>query len=436
MRRSASRAESLKRRGRTAAVIRALPLAALVAILVAAVTARIGRSGRDTEAPAPHVTSATTGASSASALEAPLRGPSPPPAAHVPEGAARMIHGGPRHVHRSAATGPRTMKAGRSFDVGGPIAAQVTASPDEKTLYVATLSGDLVALAREDGVRRWTVALGDRVYSTPLVADDGTVYVGTDAKQLVAVSAAGAVIFRIDVDGEADSGPAFGADGTIVFAAGRSVLAARKGGDLAWRFSAKDKVYTSPAVTDDGLVIFGSQDDHVYAVRPGGALAWKVDLGADVDGAPAVSDDGSIYVGTDAGEIVKLDHDGNVVWRTAVFGFVRGVLSIARNGDVLAGTYGPVPRVVRVAPDGAIKGAFAIRGTGAKEFGIHGGPLEDASGTLFFGAQDDRVYAIGPDGEVLLRAATGGDVDAPLTLLSDGTLVAPSEDGHVTLLLP
>jgi hypothetical protein len=29
-----------------------------------------------------------------------------------------------------------------------------------------------------------------------------------------------------------------------------------------------------------------------------------------------------------------------------------------------------------------------------------------------------------------------GDVDGPLTLLSDGALVVPSEDGTVTLLLP
>lgn len=354
----------------------------------------------------------------------------------MPTGAARMVHGSPRHVHRASARGPSAAKLGLRVEIGGPIAAQVTASPDEKTLYVASLDGNVVAVSREDGTKRWTVALGDRVYSAPLVADDGTIYVGGDAKKLFAISPAGAVLWKLDVDGEVDSGATFAEDGTIVFAAGRYVHAARKGGDLAWRFAAKDKVFAAPAVTDEGLIVFGSQDDHVYALRADGTLAWSVDLGADVDGAAAVSDDGAIYVGTDKEEIVRLDAKGNVAWRANVGGFVRGVLSVARNGDVLAGTYGPVPRVVRVAPDGVVRGSFAIHGTGAKEFGIHGGPLEDEAGTLYFGAQDDAVYAIAADGTVRFRFRTGADVDAPLTLLGDGTLAVPSEDGSLTLLLP
>ena len=89
---------------------------------------------------------------------------------------------------------------------------------------------------------------------------------------------------------------------------------------------------------------------------------------------------------------------------------------------------------MRVRPDGTLAGAHAIQGTGAKEFGIHGAPLEDATGALFFGAQDDRVYAIDVSGALLFVHETKGDVDGPLTLLSDGTLLVPSEDGSVTAL--
>ena len=182
--------------------------------------------------------------------------------------------------------------------------------------------------------------------------------------------------------------------------------------------------------------MFGSQDHHVYALASDGSLSWSTDLGADVDGGPAIAEDGAIYVGTDRGEIVRLDARGKMAWRTQVGGFVRGGLAVARNGDVLAGTYGPVPRTVRVTPEGEIRGAFPIKGTGAREFGIHGGPLEDAEGTLFFGAQDDAAYAIAADGAQRWRFETGADVDAPLTLLSDGSLIVPSEDGTVTMLLP
>jgi outer membrane protein assembly factor BamB len=416
----------------------------LAAVVVASVAVRLRgpaspRPSAAARASASHVTT-TAPSGSPGGLSSPLRSPaaSPSAAAASPSAAAapRMIHGGPRHLHRSGARGPRAVRVGWRAQIGGPIAAQVTASPDERTLYASTLTGSVVALGRDDGKTRWAAELGERVYSTPLVHDDGTLYVGSDAKRLVALSPEGRVLWRLEVEGEVDSGATFGSDGTIVFAAGPFVHAVRRGGDLAWRFAARNKVFTSPAVTGQGRIVFGSQDDHVRALGPGGALLWSTDLGADVDGAAVIGDDDAVYVGTDKGEVVRLDASGRVVWRTNVGGFVRGVLSLAGNGDVLAGTYGPVPRVVRLAPDGAIRGGFAIQGTGAREFGIHGSPLEDGDGSLYFGAQDDAVYAIDPDGAVKWRFETGADVDAPLTMLGDGSLVIPSEDGTITMLLP
>ncbi|MBL9112282.1 MAG: PQQ-binding-like beta-propeller repeat protein, partial [Myxococcales bacterium] len=40
------------------------------------------------------------------------------------------------------------------------------------------------------------------------------------------------------------------------------------------------------------------------------------------------------------------------------------------------------------------------------------------------------------DGEIVFDFATKGDVDAPLTLLDDGTLIVPSEDGTVYAIAP
>jgi outer membrane protein assembly factor BamB len=418
-----------------AARFRALPLGVLVAFVAVVVVTRLRTRG-------PMPRSTVTLSSSSATVDAALRGLDAPlhaefpPDADVRRSAPRMVHGAPTHTHRAPARGPRTARVGWRVDLGAPITAQVVAAPDEQTLYAATLDGSLVALAREDGAKRWTVALGDRVYSTPLVADDGTLYVGSDAKRLVALNAKGEIAWRLEVEGEVDTGATFGKDGSIIVAAGKELLSVRRGGDIAWRFAARDKIFTSPAVNADGLVVVGSQDNRVYGIGPGGSLAWSVDLGEDVDGAAAIGDDGAIYVGTDKNEVVRLDARGQVVWRTNVGGFVRGVLSIARNGDVLAGTYGPVPRMVRLAPDGAIRGAFTIHGTGAKEFGIHGGALEDDEGTIFFGTQDDAAYAIAPDGSIRWRFLTKADVDAPLTMLADGSLVVPSEDGTITMLLP
>ncbi|HLK36935.1 MAG TPA: PQQ-binding-like beta-propeller repeat protein [Polyangiaceae bacterium] len=365
-------------------------------------------------------------------------GAGPVPDLPVRPSGTRALHGDARHTHRAAGRAPRNAPSiAWSRDVGGPVEAQVVASADEKTLYVASLGGLLVALAASDGTELWRLELGDRAYATPCVGDDGTVYAGADSKKLFAVSPEGKVQWSLDTDGDTDTGIHVDVDGTIVFAAGRTVYRATRTGQVKWRFDARRKVFTSPAIGGGGRIFFGSQDHHVYALTSDGRLAWQSDLGADVDGAAVVGDDGAVYVGTDGDEVVRLDaEDGRVRWRVDVGGFVRGTLSMARNGDVLAGVYGPKPRAVRLrGDDGRIVGDFSIQGTGAKAFGVHGGALEDETGTLLFGGQDDHVYAVGADGELLWRVTADDDVDAPLTLLGDGSVIVASDDGRVRKLV-
>jgi outer membrane protein assembly factor BamB len=406
-----------------------VPLAVIVTVVAAAAVVRLKE-----KAPTPRVapTSAWSEAGVSSALP-PLRGVRPALDAGAAE-APPMLHGDARHTNRAHAEGPHAVRVAWSVDVGGAVEAQVVASRDAQTLYAATLEGALFALARDTGETRWRADLGGRAYATPCVGPDGTIYAGSDAKKFRALTPDGKVVWTIETDGEADTG-AFVAEGLVVFAAGRSVHAARKGGDVAWRFEAKGKVFTAPALAKD-LVVFGSQDHHAYAVRvANGQLAWSVDLGADVDGAPAVGDAGESFFGTDGDEVVRVEPSGAVAWRTNVGGFVRGALSVARNGDVLAGVYGPTPRQVRIdGATGALQSGFSVPGTGARELGVHGGATEDDRGALFFGAQDDVVYAIAPEGTLMWSFAAQGDVDTPITLLPGGAVAFGSDDGHVYLL--
>jgi len=357
--------------------------------------------------------------------------PSPLPPSPI---GARMMHGGAARTHRASGVGPKVPKVKWVAKLPGAVAAQVTTSADEGALYVASLDGTLTSLTRAGG-RAWSVALGDRAYGAPAVGPNGWIYVGSDAKKWFGIKPDGTVAFKLDMEGEVDTSALVLEDGTIVVGAGSDVVAVRPYGDVAWRYRTKGKVFTSPALTKDQLIVFGSQDDHVYAVR-NGELVWAVDVAIDCDGSPVALDDGSIAVGTDAGEVVRISNEGKIVSRTKVGGFVRGPLSLSRSGEIMVGTYGPVPRMVRIGDAGVILGAEPFQGTGAKEFGIHGGPLEDDDGTLFFGSQDDFAYAYGSDGKRLWAYPTKGDVDAPLTLLSDGHLIVPSEDGTVTMFGP
>lgn len=412
-----------------------VPLAALVVATTALVARKVVMERAHPASTSGAFTTTTAGpAGSTSARWAPT--PFAPDASAA--GAATTFHGDPQRRHRARGTGPRRVSVAFQTNVGGAVGAQVVASPDGATLYAVTLGGQLVALTL-GGEQKWSFTLGDRAYGAPAIADDGTIFVGSDKRSFFAISPAGRLVYKLDVDGEADVAPLLlpaPSDAQVVFAAGDTVYALRKGGDLSARFRAKRKVYSAPTLLPDGRIAFGAQDHRLYVLGKGLTPGAAIDLGADVDCAAAVMDDGALVVGTDGGEVVSVGRAGEILWRTKVSGYVRGGVTVTRSGDVVVGTFGPVPRVVRLSANGSVLGAFEIQGTGAKDFGIWGSPLEDDAGSLYFGTQDDRVIGLSASGAPIFSYSTQGDVDAPVTMLADGSLVVGSEDGTVTRLLP
>src|SRR5690349_2886248 len=85
-----------------------------------------------------------------------------------------MFGGDARHTGRRGGRAPVKAPAEVwSVDVHGVVAGSPTIGPDG-TIYVASHDGGLYAIDR-DGKVRWTFKTGDRSWSTPAVAEDGTV---------------------------------------------------------------------------------------------------------------------------------------------------------------------------------------------------------------------------------------------------------------------
>lgn len=405
----------------------------LVALLVASISAGAGAWRRwrgHHAAPVASAASTTATATSASVSASPSAAVFAP-VAPAPTGGGRSFRGDRARRHRSAFVGPRETPTARfSWEAGGAIEVMpaITADGD---VVVASLSGKVARLS-PSGVVVWSADLGERIYASPLIAGDAVI-LGSDARKLVSLSlATGKTRWQLDAGGEVDTAPAEGPGGVVIAAAGRVLHALRADGTVRFRVKLPRKIYSSPAVADDGTIFVGAQDHRLYAIAKDGVVAWSRDLGGDVDCAPAIGDDGTIFAASDAGHVVAFDARGNERWRVSVGGFVRGGLTVGRAGAIFVGTYGPGPRVVALdASTGQERWSYRVQGTGAPEFGIHGAPLEDAEGKLFFGAQDDNVYALDAGGRLLWTFPTRGDVDAPLTIGPGGALYAGSDDGRL-----
>jgi hypothetical protein len=103
---------------------RALPLAVMMTLLATALVVRTRRP----VPPRPVAGNPSSVAPPASGST--LRGALPHEAARVSEHAARMVHGDAHHTHRAHGHGPKVAKLAWATAVGGPVEAQVVASPD------------------------------------------------------------------------------------------------------------------------------------------------------------------------------------------------------------------------------------------------------------------------------------------------------------------
>jgi outer membrane protein assembly factor BamB len=189
--------------------------------------------------------------------------------------------------------------------------AKVFAAPavaDDGTIYVGSQDDHFYGLSA-DGEKRWAYQTGGDNDSSPAIGDDGTVYFGSDDGNVYALRPEGRLRWSTDVGGYVRAPLALTLDGTVlagVIGPRPAVIAldAVTGGEI-WRFpvtvadSPQLGVASGPIVDRDGNIYFGAHDDFLYSLTSGGALRWFFEAGADVDAPPILGPDGTLYVGSD-----------------------------------------------------------------------------------------------------------------------------------------
>jgi len=348
----------------------------------------------------------------------------------VEAGPPVMFRGDRRHTARSQEPGPVGSTSQWSFETGGAVTAQAVVGRDG-TIYVGSHDHRLYAIG-SNGLERWRRDLRDRVYATALVGSDGNVYVGSDADIFWSFAPSGELRWRLATRGDADTGATEAPDGTILFAAGNSLYCVAKDGQVRWRFEAGSKIYSTPAVDDDGTVYVGSQDDHLYAVASDGRMRWSYRTRDDNDSSPVLGDDGTIYFGSDDHNVYALTRDGDLRWSADVDGYVRAPVALGTDGSVLVNVYGPRPRIVSLdGSDGTTRWFFPVTVADSSETGSNSGPCVDRDGNVYVGAHDDYVYSLAPTGELRWIFRTGGDVDSAPVVAGERLLLVGSVDGRL-----
>jgi outer membrane protein assembly factor BamB len=208
-------------------------------------------------------------------------------------------------------------------------------------VYGAFLDGSLAAGDAKTGKRVWVRNLHAHLESSPL-AVDGTLYIGTDKADLVALRASdGRIRWRFNSPGAIKASPSYH-DGRVFVAdyqSGMFALDATTGKPL-WRTNTS-KVppfgnggfFSSPAVAF-GRVYAARDDGTVYAFdEKTGKVDWSFDTGGYVYGSPAVAEvpgtPPSVYIGAENGRFFALDaRTGKPRWHYDVGGPIPGTATV------------------------------------------------------------------------------------------------------------
>jgi outer membrane protein assembly factor BamB len=143
------------------------------------------------------------------------------------------------------------------FETGDHIKGSASIATDG-TIYVPSFDGYLYALY-PNGTMRWRASTGNDVSGAGVaIAQDGTIYVGTEI--LRAYNPDGTLKWSVDLQGDIyGTIPAVSADGTIYVSAGSSLVAVNPDGTVKWRILlSNEQVRSSPSIGPDDRVYIGS----------------------------------------------------------------------------------------------------------------------------------------------------------------------------------
>ncbi len=186
------------------------------------------------------------------------------------------------------------------------------AMDDHGNIYFGSLDYHIYSVDSAGGYR-WSTSTDFQVWSSPTIAEDGTIYVGTFVG-LLALNSQGEVKWEYEVITEGEAGeeyrgvmgsPVLDEDGTIYFGAlDNELYALSPDGELEWTFKTDGIIVSSPALGDDGTLYFGSYDTAFYALEADfdRNLRWYFnETMAPFSASPAIGSDGTIFIADDMG---------------------------------------------------------------------------------------------------------------------------------------
>jgi outer membrane protein assembly factor BamB len=259
---------------------------------------------------------------------------------------------------------------------------------------------------------------GSDVSASATIAGDGRIYVKSESGELIALTAAGAELWRTGV-GTGKIAPLLTSDGRIVGASDQGRLTQLdRGGRVRW-FLELGEPLTSPLEALDGTILVGGRQT-IFRASAAGELLDSLPMPSLNEGAIALSASGLVAVATAKRSIVIFpmnDPDTRTTIKTPV-PLTRGTpvwdrserVYVLNDQDQLA-CYSKTGTLIYLASPGLTTNA-----------GGRGGPAVEIDQVALFSAQDGKIYRVDLQGGIQSIYQAAGPLSAPPLIDGEGVV--------------
>ena len=193
------------------------------------------------------------------------------------------------------------------FVTGGQIHVSSPAVGSDATVYIGSYDGYLYAV-NADGTEKWRYGTGEEILTSPTLSPDGTsVYFASYDKYLYSLSVGGIMQWRFPLEvihGNTPSSPAVAPDGTVYIGSGTGRLhAVNASGTEQWHFATGFEIRDAPAISADGTVYIGCYNGLLYAVNHDGTEKWHFMAKNAFYESPTIAADGTVVIGSTDGYV-------------------------------------------------------------------------------------------------------------------------------------
>ncbi len=202
-------------------------------------------------------------------------------------------------------------------NTGGPLWAAPTTDPTCNCIYVASMDHYLYKFDATNGrVLQKSKDLGGAIVSTPVVGSDGTLFVGTFGKQMIALNAADlSVKWTYDTHDWVWSGPAL-ANNVLYFGDLSGYFYALNAADHTVAFpilQVNNPIVDTPLVNGNSIY-FTAESSTLYIADTAGTLSSK-EVGGQIYTAPILTGNTILVAPSNySSQLVALSLDGTQMW--------------------------------------------------------------------------------------------------------------------------